>query len=431
MKTQKLQGGVNFQLKGSDFTIYGEVDKDIPKIGLSLNDHGLSPQGILKKDEVTCGEVLFNTGTKTILAPISGSLNIDENNYLTITSNGKPQEVSTESIDLLRKEDAYLVLHKLGLLDSRALDNVKRLYLNLTHTEPFFADESLFVKEFGDKIKKAISNIDTLLPNREKVLIYKHEETRDFLNDLDGVTFFKVAKYPHDNYQLVASKHEDLPISDLDLSTSFYINAETLCVIYDYLQNSIPPVYTYVSVGGNIEEPKLLKVPMFSNIRSIVGKFFKAGESWEDDYNVVVGGPFSGRLMEGSADLKTSDHAVTILYKNKPRLLWSYMWPGLIKDSYSKTFVSALLPVKKYNDTQVHGEKRACIFCGYCEDICPAGIIPHVLYKNSDIDELEAAKQYKIMDCVECGLCTYACTSKISVSEKIKKGKENIIKENI
>ena len=84
--------------------------------------------------------------------------------------------------------------------------------------------------------------------------------------------------------------------------------------------------------------------------------------------------------------------------------------------------------VKKFADTNVHGEERPCISCGFCEEACPVRIIPHLLskyVKRSIIDE--TLMNYNIFNCIECGLCSFVCPSKIPLLKHMKEGHEKLI----
>jgi Na+-translocating ferredoxin:NAD+ oxidoreductase RnfC subunit len=86
--------------------------------------------------------------------------------------------------------------------------------------------------------------------------------------------------------------------------------------------------------------------------------------------------------------------------------------------------MNKILPLKKPVETNLHGEERSCIFCGFCENVCPVKVIPHLLYrysKNEIYDE--SLLNYEIFKCMDCNLCTYVCPSKISVSAHIAKAK--------
>jgi electron transport complex protein RnfC len=100
---------------------------------------------------------------------------------------------------------------------------------------------------------------------------------------------------------------------------------------------------------------------------------------------------------------------------------------GFRKDSYSIAFASRLLPIGKEADTNLHGEERPCLSCGFCEAVCPARILPNVLHKyvkRALIDE--TLLRYRISRCFDCNLCTYVCTSKIDVASLLRQGKARL-----
>ena len=54
---------------------------------------------------------------------------------------------------------------------------------------------------------------------------------------------------------------------------------------------------------------------------------------------------------------------------------------------------------------------------------CPAGLQPvelKIAFERKDTDRME---KLNIMSCVECGMCSYVCPSKIEVTDTIKKAK--------
>ena len=82
--------------------------------------------------------------------------------------------------------------------------------------------------------------------------------------------------------------------------------------------------------------------------------------------------------------------------------------------------MSALLPRRAEGlTTGLRGELRPCVACGYCQEVCPAGITPHLIHKSLyHQDDLEAAEQLRVDLCVRCGLCSFVCPSKIELTEQ-------------
>ncbi len=79
----------------------------------------------------------------------------------------------------------------------------------------------------------------------------------------------------------------------------------------------------------------------------------------------------------------------------------------------------------------MHGERRPCINCGFCADVCPVDILPQFTYKCVRADEVEESLAHGLLDCVECGLCTYVCPSKIELGVRFKLANEAYYKELI
>jgi Na+-transporting NADH:ubiquinone oxidoreductase subunit A len=80
-------------------------------------------------------------------------------------------------------------------------------------------------------------------------------------------------------------------------------------------------------------------------------------------------------------------------------------------------------------NTDMHGEIRPCINCGYCASVCPVDILPQFACKNIWADEIEEALACGLLDCVECGLCSFVCPSKIELAETLKIARKQYHKE--
>ncbi len=66
-------------------------------------------------------------------------------------------------------------------------------------------------------------------------------------------------------------------------------------------------------------------------------------------------------------------------------------------------------------------EQRACIRCGRCVENCPLGLMPNmisVLCENGLWEE--SRDRYQVMECKECGCCSYICPAKRRIVHMIK-----------
>lgn len=64
-----------------------------------------------------------------------------------------------------------------------------------------------------------------------------------------------------------------------------------------------------------------------------------------------------------------------------------------------------------------------CIRCARCVDSCPIGLQPNFLADFCEKGLVEKAGEYHILDCIECGLCSFICPAYRGLCNSIIKGK--------
>jgi len=70
-----------------------------------------------------------------------------------------------------------------------------------------------------------------------------------------------------------------------------------------------------------------------------------------------------------------------------------------------------------------------CIRCGYCVDACPLFLDPSQLGILSEAGEhQQAADEYNLMDCFECGSCSFVCPSHIPLVHRFRVAKTAVRK---
>lgn len=141
-----------------------------------------------------------------------------------------------------------------------------------------------------------------------------------------------------------------------------------------------------------------------------------------DTDGIITTGQFNGRRMDADHHLGFFENTVNIIPGMAEEEMFGFVRPGLAKTSVSSTFLSALFKGPATVDCTLHGELRACINCSYCERICPNGMMPNFIMKALHADEIEEALALGLLDCCQCGLCSFTCPSKIELAKILADG---------
>ena len=88
--------------------------------------------------------------------------------------------------------------------------------------------------------------------------------------------------------------------------------------------------------------------------------------------------------------------------------------------------------VVAFTDTEAertHRKVYPCIRCGYCLDACPVFLTPSQLGTLAENGEYQRmAQEYHLMDCFECGCCSFVCPSHIPLVQQFRVAKAAVRK---
>ena len=166
------------------------------------------------------------------------------------------------------------------------------------------------------------------------------------------------------------------------------VSTQTAYAIYKACYLGIPCYERILTVGGSaINKPYNLQCRVGTRFRYIVeqcGGFVKTPKK------IVLGGPMMGLIA-------TSLDAVNI------------------------KGTAGILFFTEEEDRTV--ENPTCIRCGKCITVCPMGLEPVYMYMYFKKGDFENMKKYHILDCFECGSCSFNCPGRMPLTHSFKTAK--------
>ena len=78
---------------------------------------------------------------------------------------------------------------------------------------------------------------------------------------------------------------------------------------------------------------------------------------------------------------------------------------------------------------RTHSQVYPCIRCGYCVDACPIFLNPSALGRLAATEQFSTmAEEHNLMDCFECGSCSFVCPSHIPLVQQFRAAKVQVRK---
>jgi electron transport complex protein RnfC len=105
---------------------------------------------------------------------------------------------------------------------------------------------------------------------------------------------------------------------------------------------------------------------------------------------------------------------------------------GAAASSLDITITKGTSGVVAFDETEAdrtHRKVHPCIRCGYCVDACPMLLDPSsldLLARNGEYERM--AEEFHLMDCFECGCCSFVCPSHIPLVQQFRLSKAAVRK---
>jgi len=460
----KPKGGYNIRCVGGPSP---QLEKlDLPaKLYLPLDSRRFEFGELCVADgaPVACGQRLAvdpDNFSVPLLAPCDGTVRLNEaDNHIVLEDltpcadegcgpPGGPEHIPNDSGDPAIKRKMLLGLGAWQYVSDAATgrladpaDTPGAVIVSTVHLEPFLARGSTLCAHRLDAFVRGLEHLQTLLeyqtihlilPDIGSSLAHKiHEMARGHAwTRLTAVPL--QMRYPFDNPALLgrclglfadagAGEGED------EDKKVWFIPIAGLLAFDDALTYGRACTHRVISLAGPaVIEPIHVKLTAGHPIDKLL-----EGRLRGDEVRVINGGMLTGReIAEQQLGIDTECCGLTVMEQPSRREMLGFTRPGFDRRSYSRCFLSSLRGAfAERLSTALRGERRACVACGQCAEVCPAGIMPNVIHKCLFGDELEKAQQLRTDLCVECGLCSYVCPSKIDLADELARAKLQIAAE--
>jgi len=282
---------------------------------------------------------------------------------------------------------------------------VDTLIVNGAEWEPGITCDHRLMLERGEDIIKGVEiTMMALGVNRAIVGIERHRtdaiaKIREIASgseaDIDVVKLKMGYPQGAEKILVYSLLRREVPIGGSPLDRgAIVLNVGTLRAIYEAVRFGKPMVERVVTVTGAIREPKDLSVRIGTKMKDAISA---CGGYLGEPGKVINGGPMTG--------IAQPNDEVPIIKGTSAVLVQS----GKEVDRWER-------------------EERPCIKCGSCIDHCPVGLMPLMIVAYAKKGRFEECNDYSIMNCFECGCCSYVCPSNIPLVHWIQYGKNEIAK---
>lgn len=294
------------------------------------------------------------------------------------------------------------------------------IIVSLDSREPFQPHPAVYLKGKADLLS---TGLNTLKKLSACVHVSIHQDSDMPAGLPQGLVTHRVGgPYPAGDAGVLLYRTKKQP----EENRAWHITGQDVLLLGELIKTGKYPLDRTVVLAGSMAHENL-------HVQTRLGAplMHVAGETREKPIKsrFIVGGIFTGYTAETDSYLGLYQTSLVILPAGDQREMFAFARPGFNKPSHSRTFLSALSKSPFNVDCGMHGEERACVNCGYCDDVCAVDILPQFTMKCTLADAVEEALAHGLLDCVSCGLCTFVCPSKIDLCAILRKAKEAYYKE--
>ncbi len=279
--------------------------------------------------------------------------------------------------------------------------NVDTLIINGAECEPYLTSDYRVMLETPSRVFKGIEIIKEILGVTKCYIgieVNKPEALRimsTLAESYPGTTVVPLkTKYPQgsEKHLIKAITGREVPGGKLPADVGVVVNNIDTCTsVYNAMRYGKSVMSRVITVSGSgVKKPSNFRVRIGTSFRDVLAA---AECDFEATRKVIMGGPMMG-IAQYCLDVPT------------------------IKGT------SALLA---FTEKELSDKKTVnCVRCGDCVAHCPMGLAPALLNSYAKTGDFDMLTKLNIMDCIECGVCSYTCQCKQPITQNIKTAKAKI-----
>lgn len=275
------------------------------------------------------------------------------------------------------------------------------LLINGVECEPYLTSDHRMMLEHGAEIVVGIRLLMQAM-NVNKAFVGIENNKPDAITQMEklcnpysniSVVPLKV-KYPQggEKQLIKAITGREIASGALPISVGAVVtNIATTFAVYEAVQKNKPLFERVVTVTGkSVKNPSNYKVRIGTPISQLIEA---TGGLPENCGKIVNGGPMMGKAVTNTEIPVTKGTSGVLM----------------MPDHESK-----------------RGETSVCIRCSRCVSVCPMGLEPFLLMTLSEKQLWDRAEYEHIMDCIECGSCSYTCPANRALLDYVRLGKNKV-----
>lgn len=282
-------------------------------------------------------------------------------------------------------------------------EKINVVVINAVECEPYLSSDYRLILEHPERVVTGLKYIMQALNVPKGIIAIKSEKNPLYqvLSQVLRVRFpemdvevAKLGNYYPQGWEVEVFKNAlgiNIPHGELPMKYGVIgFNVSTAVGVFDAIKHNLPVIKRHFTLTGDaIKFPQNYRVRVGTSVKELI----KLSDGYVDgieEINVIMGGPMMGTSTVNDDVIVSKTTTSVIILKNVDYI------------------------------------EEPCVRCGSCVYSCPVHIEPVQIMNAVKRNDKDAMKGLEAFKCIECGLCAYVCTSKIHVTDYVRKAKKLI-----